>query len=48
MKDQGFNTFFEKHEIGTKMTDLNLIFIGNTLTSKSVTHLEKYLEGTNL
>lgn len=48
MKDEGFEKFFEKHEIGNKMTDLNLIFIGNGLTSKSMTHLEKYLEGTNL
>ena len=48
MKNQGFNNFFEKHEIGRKMTDLNLIFIGNTLGSKSVAHLEQYLEDTNL
>lgn len=48
IKDEGIKNFFENHKIGEKLTDLNLIFIGNSLTHESVTPLPQYLSANNL
>ena len=39
MGAEGFQDYFGQHKIGQNMTDLQLIFIGNSLKPESMTNI---------